>query len=114
MNLELYRIGESIDYVFMVAYGTLTLCLILIIARKFEEDSKWRAFGYKLVPGSIIMALCDATENAFILMMLSDPSGFPDIWAILHSTFALIKWILLFSAVTYAILGLIIRVFKRD
>jgi len=112
-NLELYRIGETLDYIFMVAYGSFTISLALIIARKFDEDSKWRKFGYILVPCAIIMITCDAMENVFILMMLSNPSNFPDIWAIAHSTFALVKWIILFTAIIYALISLIIKIFKR-
>ncbi|HEY0088803.1 MAG TPA: hypothetical protein VGB37_08165 [Candidatus Lokiarchaeia archaeon] len=112
-NLEQYRIGETVDYIFMVAYGSFTLSLAFIIARKFDIDSKWRKFGYILVPGSLIMITCDAIENLFILMMLSDPSNFPDIWAIAHSTFALVKWIIILTAIIYALISLIIKIFKR-
>lgn len=112
-NIELYRIGETIDYGFMVSYGLLIISLALIIARKFDEGNFWRNSGYSLVPLGILAALLDAVENAFILAMLTDPSGFPDILAIMHSTFALIKWIILFLSIIWAVLAVIVRIIKK-
>jgi hypothetical protein len=79
----------------MISYGGIFFGLGLIIARKFNEGTIWRRFSLILVPLAIIAPLCDAIENIFILLMLSDPLGFPDIWAIIHSFFALIKFIIM-------------------
>jgi hypothetical protein len=95
-NIELYRIANILDYVFMFCYGGIFFSLGLIIARKFNEGTFWRKISFILIPLSIIAPLCDAIENIFILLMLTDPLGFPDIWAITHSCFALIKYIIMF------------------
>jgi len=102
-NIDLYRIGQILDYVFMVFYGILIFSLCLNIGRKFEEDSKIRKSGYIMAILGPTAAILDGCENAFILAMLSNPSGFPDIWATIHSIFALIKWIILVSVILWAL-----------
>jgi hypothetical protein len=95
-NIELYRIANLLDYFFMISYGSIFFSLGVIIARKFSEGTNWRKISLLLVPLALIAPLCDAIENIFILLMLTDPLGFPDIWAITHSIFALIKFIIMF------------------
>jgi len=98
-GLENYRIGQILDYGFMVSYSSLIFSLGLIIARKFTEPSIWRKLGFVLAIAGPITACFDATENAFILLTLTDPLGFPDWWALAHSSAALVKWILLLIAI---------------
>ena len=112
-NIEPYKIGQILDYIYMVGYGMLSFTLALIICRKYNEDSAWRKSGYLIAVMGVIAACCDATENAFILMMLSDPTGFPDIWAIIHSCFALVKFILLFTCIVWAIVAAFTLLFKK-
>ena len=95
-NIELYRFANILDYFFMISYGGIFFSLGLIIARKFNEGTIWRKISLVLVPLALIAPLCDAIENIFILLMLTNPLGFPDIWAITHSFFALIKFIIMF------------------
>ncbi len=95
-NIELYRIANILDYFFMISYGGIFFSLGIIIARKFNEGTIWMKLSFILVPLAIFAPLCDAIENIFILLMLTDPLGFPDIWAITHSCFALIKYMIMF------------------
>ena len=97
----------------MVAYGTLAFSLVLTITRKFDNDSFWGKSGPKIAILGIVAACCDAIENAFILMMLSDPTGFPDIWAIIHSCFALVKYILLVICIAWAIIAALTLLIKK-
>ncbi len=112
-NITYYRIMQMLDYIFMVSYGTLAFSLTLIIARKFDDNSEWRKSGYYVTVMGVLAAICDGIENAFILAMLTDPSGFPDIWAIIHSSFALVKYILLFSSIIWAISAAIALLIKK-
>ena len=112
-QLFFYRAAETLDYGFMVSYSMLIISLALIIARKFDESSIWRKSGYCIVLLGIVAACLDAIENGFILSMTANPLSFPDIWAIAHSSFALIKWILLFIAIGWAITACIIRLVKK-
>lgn len=109
----LYTIANVLDYGFMVSYGGIFFCLGLIIARKFDIDSGWRKFGYILVIIAIIAPCCDAIENVFIFLMLTNPLGFPDIWALIHSYFALVKFILMFLEFGWVSIMLIKYLFNR-
>ena len=95
-NIELYRIANILDYFFMISYGGIFISLGIIVARKFDEGTTWMRISIILVPLAIFAPLCDAIENIFILLMLTDPLGFPDIWAITHSFFALVKFMIMF------------------
>ncbi|HEY0088752.1 MAG TPA: hypothetical protein VGB37_07910, partial [Candidatus Lokiarchaeia archaeon] len=84
----------------------------LIISRKFNENSKMRNSCLLVAIFGPIAACCDAMENVFILLMLSDPQGFPNVWAITHSWFALVKFILigiLFTWIIIALIALLVR-----
>jgi len=108
-EIDLYRIVALLDYGFMVSYGLITSCGALLLSRKFEAESKGGISGRSVAVGGVIAACCDATENVFILLMLTDPLGFPDIWAMIHSVFALVKFILLFTAIFWIILAPIVK-----
>ena len=68
--------------------------LSLFIARKFGEDSKWRKVGYGMAIVGIIGTISDLTENSLIIMMTTDPQGFPDVWAVAHSWLAVVKFLM--------------------
>ncbi|TFG23083.1 MAG: hypothetical protein EU529_08570 [Promethearchaeota archaeon] len=112
-NINYYRIMQILDYAYMISYGTFSFSLALIISRKFENGSFWSNSGHLISILGIFAACCDAIENAFILAMLTDPSGFPDIWAITHSCFALVKYILLFTCIGWAIVAAITLLIKK-
>jgi hypothetical protein len=98
----------------MTGFGLIIFALTLIIARKFDEESFWRRSGYIVAPLGILAACFDGIENVFIFLMLSDPSGFPDIWAITHSCFALVKLIIYFLVFTiWTIIALITLLVKK-
>jgi len=94
-DLNAYRIGQILDYGFMLAYG----CLLVSAPLRIATRNRSAVFNEK-IPSIIAMmggiaTLCDVIENAFILLTLSSPANFPSSWAIIHSSFALIKWILI-------------------
>jgi hypothetical protein len=107
-DLEMYRIAQTLDYVFMASYGLLIFALAVSQARKLK-DIRMKTFGFYLGIGGIFAAIFDAIENAFILMTLTDPLNFPDWWAVAHSCFALAKWILLYGAIIWYILAIIME-----
>ena len=108
-NLSAYVTAQSLDYVFMVCYGLLIFNLALFIGRKFEDTSSWRTMSYCIAIGGIIAPSLDAVENAFILMTLTDPLNFPDLWAVAHSCFASVKWIIILVALLWAIIAAIVN-----
>ncbi|MFX0040926.1 MAG: hypothetical protein ACFFCY_13690 [Promethearchaeota archaeon] len=103
-NIELYRVAPLLDYIFMVGYGLILFSLSVLIARKYGLPSKLGQICLITAVSGVIAASCDGVENIFILAMLTDPVGFPNYWAVSHSIFALIKWILLFITITLVII----------
>lgn len=113
-ELRYYFIAQVLDYGFMTGFGLIIFDLTLIIARKFDEESGWRKSGYIVAVLGILAACFDGIENIFIFLMLSDPSGFPEIWAIAHSCFALVKLIIYFLIFTiWTISAVITRLVKK-
>ncbi len=100
-SMNTYRIAQIMDFGFMGLYGILLFAVSLKWSRilKDKKDKKdiWVKTGYSCTLFALIAAFCDVMENIFILMMISYSPDFqfPSSWAIIHSTFALIKWVLL-------------------
>ncbi|MFX0048514.1 MAG: hypothetical protein ACFE8G_10160 [Candidatus Hermodarchaeota archaeon] len=111
-DITLYRIAPSLDYIFMTGYGLILFSSALIVARRYRTSSLLQKEGFIVALSGVIAACCDAIENVFILLMLTDPTGFPDYWAITHSVFALVKWILLVIVIIWVIFFLIISLIK--
>ena len=91
-----YRIAPSLDYIFMIGYGIILFSTAVLIGRKLGASSIIGVMTLFIGICGILSACFDGIENIFILAMLTDPTNFPNWWAISHSVFALIKWILLF------------------
>ena len=111
-DVELYRVAPSLDYIFMVGYGTILFSLSVLIARKYGLASRIGSIGFFIAISGVIAAGCDGIENIFILSMLADSTGFPNSFAIIHSVFALIKWILLFVSITWVIIAGILSLIR--
>lgn len=112
-DIDLYRMGQFLDYGFMISYGFIFFSISLLLARKCEKNSKGRLLGLIIALIGILAASCDGIENLFILLMLEDPFGFPNIIAIIHSVFALIKYICFIFVLGYIIVAGIIRLIRR-
>ncbi|MFX1259929.1 MAG: hypothetical protein ACFFAN_18930 [Promethearchaeota archaeon] len=93
-NLHYYRLCQVSDDVYDFCQIVMFFGLSLFLARKFDEDSGWRKSGFLIAILGVIGAICDIIENSLIIMMTTDPQCFPDIWAIAHSWFAVIKFTL--------------------
>jgi hypothetical protein len=94
-EVQLYRVAQGVDYFFILVYGLLIFSLGVYLGRNFPEKTKFRYLGYITAISGIIAAFCDAGENLFILLMTFDTSGFPNPYAIVHSSFAACKFALL-------------------
>jgi len=112
-NINLYLIGQLLDYGFMLGYGVIFFSLSLLIARRFDKASRINRIGLISALLGILAALFDASENFFILITLTDPSGFPNIIAIIHSFFALFKYICFIIVLGYIIIATIVWLIKK-
>ncbi len=112
-DIGLYRVTALLDYIFMVGYGAILFSLSILIARSFGRSLKIGRISIIIAIFGVIAACCDGIENIFILAMLGDPTGFPNFFAISHSVFALIKWILLFIGISWDTIFGIISISKK-
>ena len=112
-DISLYRVSVSLDYIFMLGYAIILFSSSVLIARTYNYSLRVQNIGFLIAIFGIFAAVCDGIENIFILLTLTDPLTFPNTWAITHSVFALIKWILLFIAITWIIIAGIISLIKK-
>ncbi len=104
-QINYYRIAMLLDDVYAICYGIFYFSVVLYLGRKFEELSGWRKSGYLVAILGIIAGICDNIENSFAIMMTTDPQGFPDVWAIYLSSFALIKIMCIWICIVWIIVA---------
>ncbi|MFX1251798.1 MAG: hypothetical protein ACFFCZ_09340 [Promethearchaeota archaeon] len=109
-ELSIFILGNLFDYVFMIAYGTLIFSSALLLTRKLREGSIWNQIGFFIAIAGIIASCCDAMENIFLLLMVSNPVNFPSWLAIPHSSFALVKFIILYASMGWIFLTIVLIV----
>ncbi|MFX0030641.1 MAG: hypothetical protein ACFE8B_15620 [Candidatus Hermodarchaeota archaeon] len=97
MNSEqiIYYVFYQIsDNVYDFCHICIFFGLSLFLAHKFSSDSRWRKVGYWMAIIGLIGTISDLTENSLIIMMTTDPQGFPNAWAIAHSCLASVKFLM--------------------
>lgn len=109
-GMDAYRTTVTLDYGFMTGYGLLSFSLAVLLARWFPGGSPWQRSYLLLAVIAPAGACMDAVENAFILATLLDPLAFDDWLAVAHSTFALVKWVILFASMGWTMVGVVHRV----
>ncbi|RLF57348.1 MAG: hypothetical protein DRN27_07990 [Thermoplasmata archaeon] len=112
-DIQQYIYAQLIDYVYIIIYSLLTLFLGLYLSRQHFFTSKIRFSAYLIGLGGLTAGCCDAIENMFILLMATRPNEFPDIYAILHSIFASIKFALLGIFIIGVVLILTIIIYRK-
>ena len=103
-QITLYLYAQFVDFGFIFVYASLIFLVGIYRGRRFSETSWFRTSCYGIAVAGVVAGCCDALENGFILLMIADPIGFPNIFAVIHSYFALVKFILL----TASIVGIIV------
>ena len=91
-EIEIYTFAQFVDYLYIIVYSLLIFSFGIFLGRFFPVHSKKRCLGYSCAIFGLIAGLCDIVENLFILLMSSDPIGFPTVYAVIHSFFASIKF----------------------
>lgn len=112
-EMKLFILANIFDYVFMLAYGTFFFSTALMLARQLKEGSIWNKVGYVIAILGIISACCDALENIFLLLMASDPAGFPIWLGIPHSSFAFAKFTLMYIVFGWILIISFSRLFVK-
>jgi len=78
-----------------------------------EEGSIGQKTGFIVSILGVIAAVSDGIENVFIILMASDPLGFPGWLAIPHSLFAHIKFKLMYLSFLWIALALVVVVIGK-
>jgi hypothetical protein len=105
-DVSFFIMGNLVDYLFMVSYGTLLFSSSLILSRRLRQGSLGRKVGYTASILGLLAACCDGLENVFLLSMASNPIDFPSWLAIPHSLFASIKFDLMYIASAWILFAL--------
>ncbi len=94
-QITLYLYAQFIDFGFIFVYASLIFLFCIFLGRRFSERSFFRITSFGVAIAGVVAGCCDTIENGFIILMINNPVEFLDLYAIIHSYFALIKFILL-------------------
>lgn len=101
-TLGLYRQTQWIDFAFIATVLVLHVSALLLSARLFVAGTRGRRWMVGAAALAAIAPLADALENLVSFVMLADPAGFADGWALVYSSLATIK----FAFFTFAYVAL--------
>ncbi len=108
-DISFFILANLVDYAFMIAYGCFFYSCARYLAWDYQQGSLLQKGGRMFAHIGALSAICDAVENIFLLSMTADPVGFPSWLAIAHSTFALLKFILMYLTVGWLILSFVLN-----
>ncbi len=108
-DIMFFILGNLVDYAFMVAYGCFFYSSVRYLAWNYQQGSLLLKLGKMIARIGILCAICDAIENVFLLSMITSPVGFPNWLAIAHSTFALLKFILMYLTIGWLIFSFVLN-----
>jgi hypothetical protein len=103
-----------LDFGFMLAYGSF-FTLAALATRDFARENGLRrlaAAGLAAPFCAAFAAVCDAGENAFLLLTLGGHGG--SFGPPIATTFASIKLLLITLAIVYVLWGLVSRLLRRQ
>ena len=108
-DMTFFILGNLVDYAFLISYGCFFYSSARYLSWNYQQGSLPLKAGKTMARIGVLSAICDAVENIFLLSMTINPVGFPDWLAIAHSTFALVKFILMYLTVGWLILSVMLN-----
>ncbi|MFX0086820.1 MAG: hypothetical protein ACFFAU_14200 [Candidatus Hodarchaeota archaeon] len=108
-DIVFFILGNLVDYAFMIAYGCFFYSSARHLSWGYHQGSLPFKVGKIFAGIGVLITICDAIENAFLLSMTTNPVGFPSWLAIAHSTFALFKFILMYLIIGWLILSFVLN-----
>jgi len=96
------------DYLFMLCYGIFFFSAASLISWNYKRGLPKR-IGLSLAWVGVIAAVLDGLENVFLLSMAADPVGFAGWLAIAHSSFAFAKFLFMYVAMAWTMVGFVIN-----
>ncbi|MFX1484666.1 MAG: hypothetical protein ACFFCP_15935 [Promethearchaeota archaeon] len=107
-NLGLFITANFADYLFMLSYGIFFFSAALLISWNYKTGLPKR-IGLSLAWVGVIAAVLDGLENVFLLSMATNPVGFASWLAIAHSSFALAKFLFMYVAMAWTMVGFVVN-----
>lgn len=107
-DLGLFITANLADYLFMLCYGTFFFSAAKLISWNYKIGIQKR-IGASLAWLGVIAAVLDGFENVFLLSMAANPVGFAAWLAIAHSSFALAKFLFLYAAMAWTMVGFVMN-----
>ena len=108
-DMTFFILGNLLDYMFMIGYGCFFYSSARYLSWNYQQGSLPLKVGKIIAWIGVFSAICDAVENVFLFSMTFNPVGFPNWLAIAHSTFALLKFILMYLTMGWLILSFVLN-----
>ncbi|MFW9846660.1 MAG: hypothetical protein ACFFD6_07930 [Candidatus Thorarchaeota archaeon] len=107
-DLGLFITANLADYLFMLFYGLFFFSAARLISWNYKSGLPKR-IGLSLSWVGVIAAVLDGIENMFLLSMTADSVGFAAWLAIAHSSFALGKFLFMYAAMAWLMVGFVVN-----
>lgn len=107
-DMGLFITANLADYLFMLCYGIFFFSAARLISWNYKRGLPVR-IGLSLAWTGVIAAVLDGIENVFLLSMTADPVGFAGWLAIAHSSFALAKFLFMYVAMAWLMVGFVVN-----
>ena len=107
-DLGLFITANLADYLFILFYGIFFFSAARLISWNYKIGLPQR-IGLSLAWVGVIAAGLDGIENVFLLLMTADPVGFAGWLAIAHSSFALTKFLFMYVAMAWMVVGFVVN-----
>ncbi|MFW9794454.1 MAG: hypothetical protein ACFFEE_09135 [Candidatus Thorarchaeota archaeon] len=107
-DMALFITANLVDYLFMLFYGLFFFSAARLISWNYKIGIPKR-IGLSLAWMGVIAAVLDGFENVFLLSMAADPIGFAGWLAIAHSSFALAKFLFMYVAMAWTMVGFVVN-----
>ncbi|MFW9848056.1 MAG: hypothetical protein ACFFF4_02885 [Candidatus Thorarchaeota archaeon] len=107
-DLGLFITANLADYLFMLFYGLFFFSTARLISWNYKGGLPKRS-GLLLAWVGVIAAVLDGIENVFLLLMTADPVGFASWLAIAHSSFAFTKFLFMYTAMAWTVVGFVLN-----
>jgi hypothetical protein len=107
-DMGLFITANLADYLFMSLYGIFFFSAARLISWNYKSGLPKR-IGLSLAWVGVMAAILDGFENVFLLSMATNPVGFASWLAIAHSSFALAKFLFLYAAMAWTMVGFVVN-----
>jgi len=114
-GMTLFRLGNLADYVYILSYGTGFYYSTRYLSWNYKDGSLAKKIASAFTWIGVSSAICDGIENIFLFLMTFDPVSFPSWFAIAHSLFATLKFMMMYATFGWLILSIILnKTFLRN